>query len=261
MPGSKPRRRLVTISMSHYCEKARWALDRAGLAYVEEGHFPNAHYLASFPLARTPFVPILVDSGRVIPDSTAILHHVDGLVDSRARLFPEGRNAEEVARLEDYFDEDLGPTARRYAYWHWFGLTRKMIPYLGQRTPWIERALAPAVIGLMKQMTRKRLAVTREGAEKAIATVRAVFDEVGALLSDGRPYLTGDRFTAADLTFAALSAPVLMPREHGIPLPALDEAPEAMRPEIERLRRTPAGAFALRLYAKERPGSQDLSRG
>ena len=35
----------------------------------------------------------------------------------------------------------------------------------------------------------------------------AVFDSVGERLADGRPYLMGDRFTAADLTFASLSAP------------------------------------------------------
>ena len=36
---------LVTIPFSHYCEKARWALDRAGLAYEERAHLPLAHYL------------------------------------------------------------------------------------------------------------------------------------------------------------------------------------------------------------------------
>ena len=30
--------RLVTIPISHYCEKARWALERAGIAYREERH-------------------------------------------------------------------------------------------------------------------------------------------------------------------------------------------------------------------------------
>ena len=28
--------RLVTIPISHFCEKARWALDRAGVDYVEQ---------------------------------------------------------------------------------------------------------------------------------------------------------------------------------------------------------------------------------
>ncbi len=252
MPGTPPKRRLVTISVSHFCEKARWALDRAELDYVEEAHYPNAHYLASFPLARTAFVPILVDAGRVIPDSTAILRHVDGLIDADARLFPAGEPGREVERLEARFDAELGPPARLWAYWHWFGSTHAMVRYAGHGTPRLERMLAPVLIGLVKQLTRWRLSVDREGAERAIVSVRTLFDDVGARLSDGRPYLTGERFTAADLTFASLSAPLLLPPEHGVPLPPVEEAPAAMRQEVERLRATPAGVFALRLYAEER---------
>ncbi len=32
------RPRLVTIRYSHYCEKARWALERARVDFVEERH-------------------------------------------------------------------------------------------------------------------------------------------------------------------------------------------------------------------------------
>lgn len=217
MSRTRVPRRLVTISVSHFCEKARWALDRAGLDYVEEGHFPNAHYLASFPIARTPYVPILVDWGRVVPDSTAILHHVDGLVAEDARLFPVGGSALEVSRLEERFDADLGPATRLWAYWHWFGRTRELLHYAGHGTPRLERLLAPLLVGVMKQMTRRRFSIDREAAERSIRTVRGIFEEAGALLSDGRRFLAGDRFTAADLTFASLAAPVLLPPEHGVP--------------------------------------------
>jgi glutathione S-transferase len=232
-------RRLITISISHYCEKARWALDRAGMEYTEEGHFPNAHYLASFRVARTPFVPILVDGGRVIPDSTAILHHVDGFVAAEARLFPDGPSRGEVARLEERFDETLGPPARVWAYWHWFERARETLHYAGYGAPRVEQVLVPVLFGLLRRLTSWRLAVDADHAERSLRRVRETFDEVGGLLSDGRRFLAGDRFTAADLTFAALAAPV-------------EAAPPAMRAEIERLRATRAGAFALRLYAEER---------
>ena len=37
--------RLVTIPISHYCEKARWALQRARLPYREERHVQGLHRL------------------------------------------------------------------------------------------------------------------------------------------------------------------------------------------------------------------------
>ena len=39
--------RLITIPISHYCEKARWALERAGLPYREERHVQGIHRLAA----------------------------------------------------------------------------------------------------------------------------------------------------------------------------------------------------------------------
>jgi len=39
--------RLITIPISHYCEKARWALERAGLSYREERHVQGVHRLAA----------------------------------------------------------------------------------------------------------------------------------------------------------------------------------------------------------------------
>jgi glutathione S-transferase len=71
-------------------------------------------------------------------------------------------------------------------------------------------------------------------------------------LSDGRRFLTGEHFTAADLTFAALAAPVLLPAECRAVQPALDDLPPAMREEVLRVRNTVGGQFALRLFSQER---------
>ena len=55
-------RRLITIPMSHYCEKARWALDRLGLRYVEERHLQVFHYPRTYWFSRGPTVPVLITS-------------------------------------------------------------------------------------------------------------------------------------------------------------------------------------------------------
>jgi len=41
------RVRLVTIPISHFCEEARWALDRDGVAYVERPHLQFIHIFAA----------------------------------------------------------------------------------------------------------------------------------------------------------------------------------------------------------------------
>ena len=36
--------------------------------------------------------------------------------------------------------------------------------------------------------------------------------QVDEALADGRPFICGEKFTAADLTFASLAAPVIVPK-------------------------------------------------
>jgi glutathione S-transferase len=78
------------------------------------------------------------------------------------------------------------------------------------------------------------------------------FDFVAELLADGRPHLCGERFGAADLTFAALSAAVVVPPVYGVPLPQPDVLPAQTAGLIERAREHPAGAYALGLFEQRR---------
>lgn len=79
-----------------------------------------------------------------------------------------------------------------------------------------------------------------------------MFDSVAQRLSDSRPFLCGDRFSADDLTFAALAASVLMPPEYGVSLPQPEELPVAMASVVGDLRAHPAGAHALAMFRNER---------
>ena len=55
-----PKPHLVTIGVSHYCEKARWALERAGVEYVEDAHAPILHYAVSLARYGQRTTPILI---------------------------------------------------------------------------------------------------------------------------------------------------------------------------------------------------------
>jgi glutathione S-transferase len=79
-----------------------------------------------------------------------------------------------------------------------------------------------------------------------------VLDEVADRLSDGRRYLVGGRFTTADLTFAALAAPLVLPPEYGVALPAIEDLPSDMAATVREVRAHPAGAHALAMFRDER---------
>jgi glutathione S-transferase len=245
--------RLLTIPMSHYCEKARWGLAHAGLEYVEEAHLQVFHYGPVRRHSKAGKVPVLVADGQAIADSTAILQYLDRRhVPEARRLYPEALRAE-VEALEERFDEQLGIETRRWVYYHWMTLpARAVLRTAAQNTPAWERAAAPLLFPMMRRFLNTHLGITAEAVAAGHATITALFDEVGARLADGRPYLLGERFTAADLSFACMAAPVLLPPEYGIRLPTLEESPAAAQPEVRAWREHPAGRFALRLYRERR---------
>ncbi|MDX1386738.1 MAG: glutathione S-transferase C-terminal domain-containing protein, partial [bacterium] len=150
------------------------------------------------------------------------------------------------------FDEKLGPPVRIWAYWHWFDYDREMVKYAGYGTPRLERWLAPYMLGISKFISSKRLGISEKSAERSLQEVKKVFQQVGEILADGRPFLTGEQFTAADLTFAALASPALLPSNYGVPLPPVEKAPPAMAAEIKGFRKSKAGKFAMDLYQRQR---------
>ena len=80
--------RLVTIPISHYCEKARWALERAGIPYREERHVQGIHRIAARRAGGGATVPVLVTPDGVLGESEEILAWVDERTPAEHRLFP-----------------------------------------------------------------------------------------------------------------------------------------------------------------------------
>ena len=245
--------RLITIPISHYCEKARWALDRAGLPYREERHVQGIHRLASRRAGGGATVPVLVAGDGVLGQSREILAWVDRRLPSAGRLFPaDAGERAEVERLCARFDDELGPKGRRLMYVHMLADRRLALRFNNQGVPrWEDRAIRHGW-PLAASFIRRALGI-RPGVEAADeAAVWREFDFVAGLLEDGRPHLCGDRFGASDLTFAALSAALIVPPEYGVRLPQPGQLPPATAALVRRAREHPAVRYALSLFSRHR---------
>jgi len=240
---------LVTIAFSHYCEKARWALDRAAIAYREERYVPVTHLLGTLRRGGRSTPLLVLPDKRVLTDSTDILRHADRV--RPGSLFPEDPELRrEVEELEDLFDEELGPHARRLAYRVLLTSGESFAPAIRASVSGFQRTLAPVLAAIVPPVIKRNLRVDEAGAARSRVRVEAVLDRVETRLADGRPYLMGDSFTAADLTFAALYAVLVSPPEQ--PVTSKLSPPASYSAMCDEHRARPAGAFALRMYADQR---------
>lgn len=247
------RMRLITIPMSHYCEKARWGLERLGISFHEERHLQVFHYWQTFRHSRGLHVPVLIDNGQAIADSTRILKHLDRYAAPELRLYPENDGLRQQAeKLEDLFDQTLGVESRRWIYYHYLPHARAALRIAAQGVPAAERFLGPLCYPFMKSFIRRRLRVYEHEVTAGLARTREIMRQVDELLSDRREYLVGNRFSAADLSLACMMAPFLLPAQYGVRLPAIEEAPLTMRATVHEFRKTVTGQFALRLFETKR---------
>ena len=244
------RRRLLTIPISHFCEKARWALERAGLEYREERHVQGVNRIVSKRAGGHGTLPVLICEAGVLAESEAILRYADAHLREPQRLFPDGTL--EVTALCRELDTGLGPDGRRLMYAHMLPRKDFMLEYNDVGVPHWEDVMMRRLWPVVSHWGRRELDVRDDTLEQDRPRVLSAFDGIAERLADGRPYLFGDRFTAADLTFAALAAAVVVPPGYGTRLPQPEELPEPIARDVRAFREHPAGAFALRMYEQHR---------
>lgn len=239
---------LITIPVSHYCEKIRWALTRLQIPFVEERHMPPFHRFATRRVGGQS-VPVLVTETNVLINSQEILKYVDSIAADEAKLYPvDPENRQQVEKLVKSFDLVLAPAVRQWFYFYTFDQAQLIQPLWCQGVPWFERILFPIVFKRVRSIVFEAYAINVESATAAHQRICDSFEMIDSLLADGRTYLVGDRFSAADLTFATLAAAAVLPVGYGAKLPELNKLPPQMAANIQAFRETSAGRFVLRLY-------------
>jgi glutathione S-transferase len=110
---------------------------------------------------------------------------------------------------------------------------------------------------VVKRQVRRRYAVNAERVRTARAKVEAAFDRIEAHLGPSG-YLVGDRFSVADLTGAALLAPLVLPPE----LPGSESAPALVSPRLRAYREALSDrsgfAWVLEVYRRHRRRSAEI---
>lgn len=227
---------LVQFPISHFCEKARWALEIHGRPYRTRNLVPVAHVPVAWALSRQTQVPILLEGERTVVGSAAIVDHLEAAAPV-AILNPASAPEQAAARdWEARADARIGPAIRRLVYFYL--LQRPAL--LSRLLAWEQPALVEPALRLgfpaLARLLRTAMRVDAAGAARSTEVLVSELSALRAALRRRR-YLVGRRFSRADLAAAALLAPLFRPAGYAVPLDF--EEPEALQalraawPEVE----------------------------
>lgn len=232
---------------SHYCEKVRWVLAAKGVPHHIANLLPGIHTRRLRARGGTT-VPALQDGTTFVSDSSAIALYLEQRVAVPPLLPADLDERRRVLEWVQYFDAEIGPAVRVLVY-----------SYLTERPTAFVRAffsgysplqcLVGAVANVpIRRWIRKTYGISPIARAPALCKVLAALGRVRQVLGEGRSlFLFGNALSLADITTAALLAPLLMPAKS----PYHDAAvfPIEFLTMRDELRATPGGQWVLKLYA------------
>lgn len=241
-------RTLYQFPISHYCEKTRWHLEHKGLEYRVDNLFPGLHRFKSQRLAGIRTLPILQDGDQSIGDSTQIALYLEQHYPERPLLPADAEQRQQVLELEERFDR-LGVHVRRWLYGQikdWESVMHAMLkvyrPLLGLRD-----LMKPVLINGVQKLygvTPQRVAQSQAELLEGLALIES------RIQGDPSRYLVGDQLSLADISAAALFAPLFTPA--GTPWEGIAGHDAKTQAFLDELHAHPAGQWVLRRYTEDR---------
>jgi len=250
--------RLITIRVSHYNEKVRWAFDlleedeTSPYYYTEDTHPPGFQAFESIRAShgKGSVTPMVIGPGESYHQDQVWMKSDSIVREFCPHLYPN----DEVKIMEDDFNNRLGSAVRTFAYNQL--LTDQYFPGLvkmatGPECAAIENVLFPYTKNMIRSALRKSLQIDENSVALSKSTIEEIFATATRTL-EKQEYLVGNQFTAADLTFAALSSPLSRPPELKIFQCPDNDLPHDILSLSEKLRNTKAGQHTLKMYRQHR---------
>ena len=251
-----PTPELFHFKVSHFNEKARWALDYKGVEHVRHSLLPGPQKPKMQKLSGQQQTPVLRCGDDVVAGSAAIIDYLE-------RRFPEPRlyprddaTLRRAISVQARFDAEVGP-AIRLAMFHDLLLDPSYFVSMftiGQ--PFFARVGYRAIFPVVSLVMRREMKITAENAEAARVATRRGLDFV-AEESRATGYLAGDAFSVADLAAASLLAPAVEidPSPFAYPKPFCSR----LRAWWDSWREHPGTAWVRSMYERHRGASREIS--
>ncbi len=246
------------LDISHFNEKARWALDYKRIPHERRSVFPGTQEVRARILrGGTSTLPVIDIDGTRIGDSTRIIEELERRWPDPPLYPADPDERRRALELEDFFDEHCAHELRRVMFDPVLEHPELMAEATGtdrRRGGSVMKVLYPVV----SRAVRFKYDVSPESAAEARAVVLAAMDRIEEERGPSG-YLVGDSFTVADLTAAAILSPLVGPPEFPYHQVDPERAPDELRRWREPLTEREAFKYVLEMYARHRGTSAEVA--
>ena len=239
---------LYVFAISHYCEKARWALEYLGIEYTLKFLPVGAHTSVAkkFGLQQSA-LPFLQLDERIIQGSSNIIDWAEQHRANDSQSLSATSDSEANRKLEARLDDLLGVHIRRYFYSEALvEFPRTVLPVFTRDLPLWQRLITAAGWGMIRKIMIKRMDLGYEQGMESRAVIVNELDWLDETLADGRQFLCGEALSRVDITAASLIAPLVQPSSH--PTYTTMEIPPRARVDCQAWRTRPSLQWVTQLY-------------
>ena len=210
--------KLYQFPISHYCEKIRWTLDYKKLDHQLVNMVPGLHINQTKKMGLGSAVPILQNESNFIQGSVKIIDYLDKQFPQNPLTPNDEKLKSEVFEWENYLDKEVGVNVRLCVYNILLEHPEIVKPFFTHNGPWYGKLFLAFAYPKLKSKMRYFMKINDETSLISQQTLSVAVDRLNKHYQNNQ-FLVGDEFTRADLSAAALLAPLTMPKQYGLDWP------------------------------------------
>ena len=209
---------LYVFAISHYCERARWALDYLNIEYRLQHLSPitYARFVRSLGVSDTT-LPVLTAGSLTLQGSSRIIDWAEAQNRSGKRSLEVDVNADVSSgrEIEQRLNNVAGVHVRRFYYADaLLDQPQQLRPVFSRDLVWHEQIMLRLAWGKICKYMIRDLALGVVQGRDSRQIIETELDWLDGLLTDERPFLLGDHFSRTDIAAASLLSPLVLPAEH-----------------------------------------------
>lgn len=208
--------KLLLFPHSHYCEKARWALDYKGVPFQVVTILPGFHLVTVRRYARSTSVPVILDGDKAVQGSSEIIDYLEEKYPLNGLTPSDPAERNKCLEFENMADGEIGQPLRQILYSGLLAYSDFICDCFSHSMPGYKRIVLKLIYPLLQKkiyqayvISEENVAIGRRKLDRAMDTLEEVLVQ--------REYLVGDRFSRADLSVASMLSILVMPEEHPFP--------------------------------------------